>query len=51
MADAVKAINDLGVGVELQLVLDLLRINQPIAQGAQLAVARAGPQILLRLAR
>jgi hypothetical protein len=51
MADAVKAISDVGVGVELQLVLDLLRMDQAITQGAQLAVARAGPQILLKLAR
>jgi hypothetical protein len=51
MADAVKAVDDLRVGIELQLVLDLLRIDQTIAQRAQLTVTRSGPQILLRFAR
>jgi hypothetical protein len=51
VADAVKAVDDLGVGIELQLVLDLLRIDQAIAQRAQLTVTRSGPQILLRFAR
>jgi hypothetical protein len=32
MTDAVKAEDDLRVGIELQLVLNLLRINQTIAQ-------------------
>jgi hypothetical protein len=37
------------VGIELQLVLDLLRIDQAITQAAHLTVARPGPQILLGL--
>ena len=51
VADAVKAVDDLWVGIELQLVLNLLRIDQAIAQRAQLTVTRSSPQILLRFAR
>jgi hypothetical protein len=32
MAYAMESEDDLGVGIELQLVLDLLRIDQTIAQ-------------------
>ena len=51
VADAVKAADDLWVGIELQLVLNLLRIDRAIAQRAQLTVTRSSPQILLRFAR
>jgi hypothetical protein len=50
MADPVKAMDDLRVLVELQLVLDLIRQDGPVAQGARLAVSGSGPQILLGLA-
>ena len=46
-----KAIDYLGVGAELQLVFNLLRINYTITQCTQLTVARAGPQIFLWFAR
>jgi hypothetical protein len=39
------------VGIELQLVFDLLGIDWAVAQGAQLTVAGASPQMLRVFAR
>jgi len=50
VADPVEAIQGRRVGVELQLVFDLVRLDRTIAQRAELTAAGAGPQMLLGLA-
>src|SRR5579863_7313 len=47
---AMKAVHDRRLRVEFELVLDLCRVNDAIAERARRAVARAGPPVAGRLA-